>query len=120
MAQTKRGLVVPPGAASLQLHSIMHQADEDGHRPSDYTAWTVAEQTRAAGASKHSRGSSARDRPEPEVATLAELSAMRYPLTQGYAVVVMGACAHSQVVTGLPTMTCSTSQASSSTLLLLR
>ena len=95
-----------PGNASAQaLVDLMKTpTGPDGLTPSDLTAWSIREQAAPAGQERWSRDSSAKTRVQPEVATLAELSAMRYPkLVQWFCDCDVPALAQSLVwVTGSP------------------
>ena len=75
----RRGLDVPGNASAQALVDLMKTpAGPDGLTPSDLTAWSIKEQAAPIGQERWSRDSSAKTRVQPEVATLAELSAMRY------------------------------------------
>ena len=73
----RRGLAVPGNASAQAMVDLMKTpAGPDGLTPADLTSWSIRD-TSVADQERWSRDSSAKERAQPEVATLAELSAMR-------------------------------------------
>ena len=74
----RRGLNVPVTASAQALVDLMNTpTGPDGLSPAELTAWSIRERG-PAGQERWSRDSSAKAQGQVEVATLAELSAMRY------------------------------------------